>query len=119
MKPRALFAVATVAVLAMALASCGTSEKESAKTPVSKPATGSPVDPATTGTIMGSVKLEGNPPAPRRINMGAAAKCGEEHATPPVSEDVVPGADGTLQNVVVYLKGDFSRYSFPPATTPV
>jgi plastocyanin len=41
------------------------------------------------------------------------------HATTPTFEDVVPGENGTLQNVVVYLKGDFSPYSFPPATEPV
>jgi plastocyanin len=34
-------------------------------------------------------------------------------------EEVVPGDNGTLQNVVVYLKGDFSQYSFPPLTIPV
>jgi len=31
----------------------------------------------------------------------------------------VLGDQGTLQNVVVYLKGDFSQYSFPRAATPV
>jgi plastocyanin len=30
----------------------------------------------------------------------------------------MPGDNGTLQNVVVYLQGDFSHYAFPPVTTP-
>ena len=36
-----------------------------------------------------------------------------------MTQDVVPGDKGTLQNVVVYLKGDFSQYTFPTPTTPV
>jgi len=36
-----------------------------------------------------------------------------------MTEDVVVGDANALENVVVYLKGDFSAYSFPPATSPV
>ena len=35
-----------------------------------------------------------------------------------MTEDVVTGDGGTLQNVVVYLKGDFTQYSFDAPTTP-
>ncbi len=51
--------------------------------------------------------------------MGAAEKCAQQRTTPGMTEDVVPGDNGTLQNVVVYLKGDFSKYSFPKAMSPV
>ena len=54
------------------------------------------------------------------INMAAEPACAKEHATrPALTEDVVPGENGTLQNVVVYLKGDFSRYAFTAPATPV
>jgi plastocyanin len=36
-----------------------------------------------------------------------------------MTEDVVFGDNDTLQNVVVYLKGDFSQYSFDAAKSPV
>ena len=36
-----------------------------------------------------------------------------------MTEDVVPGENGTLQNVVVYLQGDFSQYAFTTPTPPV
>ena len=36
-----------------------------------------------------------------------------------MTEDVVVGSGGALENVVVYLKGDFSKYSFPPPAAPV
>jgi hypothetical protein len=76
------------------------------------------VDPATAGTISGVVKLDGMPPKMRAINMRAVPNCDKMHSTPALLEDVVPGDNGTLQNVVVYLKGDFTAYSFPPVTTP-
>jgi plastocyanin len=78
-----------------------------------------PVDPATAGTISGIVKLEGTPPRMRAINMRSVPSCDKMHTTPPTLEEVVPGENGTLQNVVVYLQGDFRPYSFPPATEPV
>lgn len=55
----------------------------------------------------------------RGINMRSVPNCAKMHATPPTLEDVVTGDNGTLQNVVVYLKGDFNPYSFPEATEPV
>lgn len=80
---------------------------------------GKPVDPATAGSIRGIVQLEGAPPKMKSINMAAVPNCAKQHATPPVTEAVVPGNNGTLENVVVYLRGDFSEYSFDAAKSPV
>ncbi len=55
----------------------------------------------------------------RTINMRSVPNCAKMHETPPTFEEVVPGDNGTLQNVVVYLRGDFTPYSFPAATEPV
>ena len=107
MGSRRLSVAATAIALAVALTSCGTEpKKEPAETPASEAAKGIPVDSASAGTITGNIKLDGTPPAMRTVNMGAAAKCGELHSTPMTSEEVVAGANGTLQNVVVYLKGN-------------
>jgi hypothetical protein len=78
-----------------------------------------PVDSATAGMISGVVKLDGVPPKMRAINMRSVPSCNKMHATPALFEDVVPGDNDTLQNVVVYLKGDFTPYSFPDETQPV
>jgi plastocyanin len=51
--------------------------------------------------------------------MAAEPTCARVHATPALTEDVIVGAAGALHNVVVYLKGDFSQYSFPAASAPV
>ncbi len=64
------------------------------------------------------IKLDGTAPKMKIINMAAEPNCAKEHTTPAMTEDVVPGDGGTLQNVVVYLKGDFSQYSFPRQSTP-
>jgi plastocyanin len=73
---------------------------------------GRPVDVLTAGSVSGKIRLEGNPPNRRAINMAAVPKCSKENVSPPLTEEVVPGEDGTLQNVVVYLQGDFSSYTF-------
>ncbi len=106
---------------------CGQKANEPANVPESSgpaPTTihpdGKAVDPATAGTITGTINLEGAPPKPRNINMAGVSSCAKEHAgNPAQTEDVVPGENGTLQNVVVYLQGDFSAYKFDIPQTAV
>src|ERR1700733_14108852 len=74
---------------------------------------GKPVDAATAGSISGMIILDGTPPTPKVINMNGVPPCAKQHVGDPAkTEDVVPGDNGTLQNVVVYLKGDFAAYTF-------
>jgi len=114
-----LLVLSVVISLSAALSSCGSKGNETSEAPSAGAVAGSPVDMSTTGTITGSIKLDGNPPEMKNISMAAAQKCAEQRSAPAMTQTVVPGGNGTLQNVVVYLKGDFSRYSFPKMTTPV
>ena len=66
--------------------------------------------PNTAGTVTGTIKLDGAAPKMKVINMAAEPSCAKIHTSPAMTEDVVAGDGGTLQNVVVYLKGDFSQY---------
>jgi plastocyanin len=77
------------------------------------------VDAATAGSVSGMVMFEGTAPRMRPINMAAEPTCARVHSTPATTEDVVVGTGGALQNIIVYLKGDFSKYSFPAVSTPV
>ncbi len=52
------------------------------------------------------------------INMAAEPACAKEHKTPATSQEVVTGKDATLENVVVYLEGDFTKYKFDPPLSP-
>ena len=63
--------------------------------------------------------LDGTPPARKVINMAGVPPCAKQHVgDPATTEDVVPGDNGTLQNVVVYLKGDFAAYAFAVPQDP-
>ena len=109
-------------MLALGLLGCGQREEisESAEqSPLAVNPAAKPLDPSTAGSISGFVRLEGTPPRMRTINMAAVPTCARMHATPPTIGDVLLGDNGALQNVVVYLQGDFSPYSFSPDTTPV
>ena len=77
------------------------------------------MDPKTAGSVTGVIKFEGLARRPRNIDMASVPNCAKMHSSPAKTQDVVPGENGTLQNVVVYLRGDFPEYSFEipqPAT---
>jgi hypothetical protein len=123
MKGKSLLYMTAAGALAVAMISCGGGNKESAP---ETPAAGTPaagggktVDASMAGTVKGMIKLDGTAPKMKTINMAAEPTCAKQHSTPAMTEDVVPGDGGTLQNVVVYLKGDFSQYTFEVPKSPV
>lgn len=92
----------------------GNSEKEAA--PAAAPAVSNPVDPATAGSLKGSIKLEGTPPAAETINRKSDAYC-EQQGEAKTQDYVVSG--GGLQNVFVYVKDGLGNLKFPVPTTPL
>lgn len=112
------FLTAAAVVVAISMTGCRSNKETSQDTPTGSSA-GRPVDEATAGSVTGTIKFDGTPPQAKLINMAAVPNCTKQRTSPATTEDVVPGDHGTLQNVVVYLRGDFSQYSFPRATTPV
>jgi plastocyanin len=112
---------AMVVILAFAVAGCG-NKASTAERGDDAPAAhsgGKPVDAITAGSVTGAIRFDGVAPQMKNINMIDVPNCAKMHSTPVLTESVVPGDNGTLQNVVVYLQGDFSAYSFPPTNTPV
>src|SRR5437016_2705402 len=122
MKRKSLLVFAATLALAVAIISCGGGQKQETAAPAGgAPAAGGgkAVDAATAGSISGTVKLDGTAPRMKPINMAAEPSCAKEHASSPATtQDVMVGSGGALQNVVVYLKGDFSQYSFEPVSSP-
>jgi hypothetical protein len=119
MNGKSLFYITAAGALAIAMISCGGSNTSTPETPAATPAaTGKPVDSATAGSVKGVIKLDGTAPKMKPINMAAEPTCAKQHTTPAMTQDAVPGDNGTLQNVVVYLKGDFSAYSFDVPKAP-
>ena len=113
----------TAVLLFLLFTITGCAKKESTADNVDSPPAnhiaGKPVDPSTAGSITGTIHFEGVVPQMKTINMIDVPNCAKLHATPVMAENVVPGDNSTLQNVVVYLQGDFSAYSFPQATGSV
>src|SRR5437016_4485300 len=64
------------------------------------------------GSIHGRVMFEGRPPQMPELNMTADPRCGNHPAVK--QESVVVNANGTLKNVVVYLKGAAGDGSVQP-----
>jgi plastocyanin len=89
----------------------GCSKKEPSESSGPPPPT-AVVDPATAGSITGKVKLEGEPPVFRPIDMSAEPICLKANPSPVIPPIVVLGPDHALANVVVYIKSGLGRYRF-------
>ena len=110
-----------VIMLAATAAACGGS-KESTSGEPSAPA-GSPagekVDPSTTGTVTGTVVLDGMAPKNDAIKMNADPVCIREAKGPQFQETYVVGDDGkSLGYVFVYVKDGLGNYVYDTPTEP-
>jgi hypothetical protein len=99
--------------LALAASGCGPQQSKEASQPVAT------IDSATTGSITGTVRLEGTPPAFKPIDMSASPACVQANASPVVPPLVVTGEKGELSNVVIYVKQGLGNYRFDAPTDPV
>src|SRR5262245_40435866 len=121
MKGKSLLCMTAAGALAIAMISCGGGSNPAPETPAAgtPAAGGKAVDAATAGSVKGTIKLEGAAPKRKTINVAAGPSCAKQHTSPAMTEDVVTGDGGSLQNVVVYLKGYFSQYTFDMPKSPV
>ncbi len=108
--------VCLVFLTAFALITIGCSKKESEGT--SEPPPTAVVDPATAGSISGTVVLDGKPPALRPINMSAEPACVKANSAPVYLPEVVTGEKGALANVVIYVKSGLGRYRYDQPASP-
>ena len=91
MRSRYLYAALFLA-LVLSLGACGKKEPEAPTAPTATAPAATPIDPATAGIVAGTVVLEGTPPKPKPINMGAEPSCAKEHGgRPVVNEEIVTG----------------------------
>jgi plastocyanin len=78
------------------------------------------VGASATGQVVGTVKLDGQAPHQKPIDMSKDPACGQTGSGPVASENVVAGANGGLANVVIYisqgLTGSEAATSSQPAT---
>ena len=81
---------------------------------------GSPPSTSNSGAaaLKGSVRVEGNVPKPRLISMAADPSCAKQHSSPAVTQDVMVGAKGELQNVIVFVAEGLGDRTFDPPSKP-
>ncbi|OGH60341.1 MAG: hypothetical protein A3G34_09880 [Candidatus Lindowbacteria bacterium RIFCSPLOWO2_12_FULL_62_27] len=112
----------TVPILALAVgfAACGGKAEEDVTLQTAGPAAKKSVDAATAGSVSGKVMFTGATPKMGKLDMGADAFCAGKHAETVRDQSVMVNSDGTLMNVVVYVKKGLEEYSYPaPAESPM
>lgn len=110
-----------LAVLA-GLAGCGgKSEEDADMMQSSAPAAAKKsVDAATAGSVSGKINFSGTAPKMGKLDMAADGFCAGKHADVVRDPSVIVNGNGTLKNVVVYVKKGLEEYGFSaPAAPPM
>ena len=69
------------------------------------------------GDVTGKVSFDGKAPTPTKLQMNADPVCKKAHAKDVFGEDVVVNSNGTLKNVIVYVKDGLGGKTFPAPPT--
>jgi plastocyanin len=77
------------------------------------------VDPATAGTVTGTIHYKGKRPAPKAIDMSEEPACVEAHHGKAYDESLVVSKSGALANAFVYVKSGLEGKTFALPATPV
>lgn len=70
-------------------------------------------------SVTGVVKFQGAVLPPTKIDMSSDPSCLKGHPSPGTTEDIVVGANGILENAVVYVSGGLEGRTFPVPAEPV
>ena len=110
------WACGTAIAVASIVAACGGGGSQPATSTTPAPVT-NPVDPATAGSVSGTVTLKGTAPASQPINMSSDPYCVDQGGGQ--TQTVVVGDGNALQNVFVYVKDGLGTLKFPVPQTAV
>jgi len=77
------------------------------------------VDPATAGSISGTIRFTGNRPAPKKIDMSNEPACVEAHKGRAVDESLAVSSKGMMANAFIYVKSGLEGKRFETPSTPV
>ncbi|MGA8617765.1 MAG: hypothetical protein WB660_04505 [Candidatus Sulfotelmatobacter sp.] len=73
-------------------------------------------DTSASASVTGVVRFEGTAPKPSRIDMSSDPNC--KSSSPAVTEDIVAGANGSLEGVVVFIADGLGDRTFQPPAQP-
>src|SRR6478735_5457376 len=99
------FSANIAAGLALLAALCGCDRRASKSTSPTRPAATLPATIPNAGTITGQILFAGPAPNLPPLNISSVPDCAKHHPGGLPDESVVINPNGTLKNVVVYLKG--------------
>lgn len=121
MKTKWLISMGLSLLLAAGIGCGGKSEEDEDMGPVAPTAAAKKaVDAATAGSVGGKIEFKGAAPKMNKIDMAADAVCAGLHTEPVRDQSVQVNANGTLKNVIVYVKKGHEGYAFPaPAEEPM
>jgi plastocyanin len=108
-----------VLLCTMALLSSCSKERPAETKPVPPPVVYFKVDPATAGSVAGSIQYVGKRPARKVVDMSSDPACVDAHHGKAYDESLVVNRNGTLANVFVYIKSGLEGKTFPVPSTPV
>ena len=117
--------VLLIAVLPLAFLACGDEGGNGSTTPgetepsaaAPQPPGLRPIDPATAATVRGSIRFEGIPPVMEQVDTSSNKDCHATHVDDPLHrETVVVNDNGTLKDVLVYVRKGLDGYQIPPVT---
>jgi plastocyanin len=74
---------------------------------------------AWAGDVTGKVSFDGKAPTPTRLRMDADKVCAKAHTEAVMGEEVVVNKNGTLKNVLVYVKDGVAGKKFDPPSQKV
>ena len=104
-------------LVAIVAAGCGGGSEPAAEPKAAAPAV-NPVNPDTAGNITGKITFAGTAPAAQPIRMTSDPNCQPDPAAA-VTQSLLVGDGGGLQNVFVYVKDGLGNLVFPVNMTPV
>ena len=76
-------------------------------------------DPATAGTVTGTIRFNGKKPPAKAIDMSEEPACVEAHHGKAYDESLVVSKRGGLANAFIYIKGGLEGKSFAVPPAPV
>jgi hypothetical protein len=113
-----------LALIVLTIIACGGGEEKSttsgsAPAPAAAPSGGNAFDASkATATVSGKVTLEGTPPAQAKLPL--TPECKQAHGGEAAVEQTVEvNSDGTLKDVIVYVKTGAEKWTYATPTEPV
>ncbi len=111
--------IALAFTMSLTAIGCKSSQNAASNSPgqIQPTPTAAPVDPATAGTLTGTILFKGTPPPRAKIDMSMDPACALSEGENAAEQFVV--ANGHLANVFVYIKSGLPASAAPASAAPV